>query len=165
MNARVSIDDLRINFEYDPESGIMRSLTSRRNHCIGDKVGSPDKQGYLITHLNKVPMKVHRMAWAMQHGSWPDGHIDHINGVKDDNRILNLRVVTNAENKQNVTLSKRNKSGFLGVTLHKDTGLWRADIGINGKQVSLGRFKTPEEASEAYLNAKKRLHPFNEVYK
>lgn len=160
-----SIDLLHKHFRYDSETGKMYTKTNRRNVHIGDEVGSRDRQGYLITSLYKKLMRVHRMAWAMTYGEWPEGVIDHINGVTDDNRIANLRDVTPGQNRQNVTPSAANTSGFLGVSFHKLSGRWTANIKVNKKAHYLGLFDCPREAYDAYLAAKKVLHPFNEVLK
>jgi hypothetical protein len=90
-------------------------------------------------------------------GEWPKGLIDHVNGVKDDNRFANLRVVDETGNSQNIRKpNRRNKSGFMGVIFFQNK--WRASITHKGKTHWLGDFKTPEEAHEAYLIAKRKLH-------
>jgi hypothetical protein len=90
------------------------------------------------------------------HGSWPVGLIDHINGVKSDNRLFNLRVVDETGNSENVRRpNKRNKSGFMGVIWFQNK--WRANITVNKKTKWLGDYATPKEAHAAYLGAK-RLH-------
>ena len=153
------------NFSYDPKTGVVRTLSNRRNVHIGDVVGSHDRQGYLITTLFKKPVKLHRLAWALTYGEWPRGMIDHINGNTSDNRIENLRVVNNGQNKQNTFPPSTNTSGYLGVSFHKKSGKWAANIKIDGKMKYLGIHETPELASEAYKKAKAEFHPFNEVYK
>ena len=90
-------------------------------------------------------------------GEWPPEDVDHINGVKDDNRWKNLRQVSTSVNMQNQKQAhKCNASGMLGVTLNH--GKWRARIRINKKEIYLGNFCDKESAYEAYLKAKKRLH-------
>lgn len=158
-------DDAMMHFSYDQYTGIVRSASNRRNVHIGDIVGSKDRQGYLVTTLFKRPVKLHRLAWLLTYQEWPNGQIDHINGDKSDNRIANLRVVTNSENKQNLTLSVANTSGHLGVSFHKASGKWRSTIKINGKSRHLGLYETVDLATRSYKDAKEKLHPFNEVYK
>ena len=118
-----------------------------------------------MTTLFKKPVKLHRLAWLMVNRVWPNGQIDHINGMKADNRIANLRVVNNSQNKQNVTAPVSNTSGYLGVSYHKKSGKWAANIKLNGRSTYLGVYDNPDIASKAYIEAKSRLHPFNEVYK
>jgi hypothetical protein len=87
--------------------------------------------------------------------------LDHINGIKRDNRIENLREATDSENQQNQKKPPaHNTSGFLGVTKYKRNGKWVAGIKLNGKRINLGYFDTPEAAHAAYLQKKKELHPF-----
>lgn len=88
----------------------------------------------------------HRVAWAIHYGEWPDGGIDHINHVKDDNRIVNLRLVSHKSNMQNQRIRSTNTSGALGVHLHKASGKWRACIMVNGKSKHLGLFNDKEVA-------------------
>lgn len=94
----------------------------------------------------------HRVAWLLHFGFWPDQELDHINGIKDDNRISNLREVTHAENMQNRTKAMRSSStGVLGVKPFRNGYIAR--IQRFGKRQHLGVFKTIEEASSAYRAA------------
>ncbi len=92
-------------------------------------------QGYLRGGVLKKQMLAHRAIWAMQTGEWPVDDIDHINGIRDDNRMENLRHVTRAENLKNVRRRDNNTSGFTGVSFHKASGLWRSRIMVNGREV------------------------------
>lgn len=156
--TNITAELIRERLNYDIETGVFTWRTSPRTPCkVGRVAGSRDVHGYLQLNIGGSVLKVHRLAWLYVNGEWPAGDIDHINGVRSDNRMCNLRVVTNAINCQN----KRdplpaNKAGFLGVS--PNNGLWRAKIQLNRKQHHLGYFKTPEEAHEAYLEAKRRLH-------
>lgn len=101
----------------------------------------------------------HRLAWLVSFGVWPKSQIDHISGAKGDNRISNLREATNAENAQAILKPRSNsRSGLRGVT--KSNCKFRARICVNGSVVEIGRFDTIEQAGAAYLEAKKKLHPF-----
>jgi len=91
----------------------------------------------------------HRIAWLIYYGEWPKNHIDHINQDPTDNRIKNLRDVTNAENHKNQSLYKNNKTGYIGVHLHKKTNNYRAQIQVDGIKKSLGYYDTAEEAATA----------------
>lgn len=82
--------------------------------------------------------------------------VDHINGNPLDNRRANLRVCTHAENTRNQIPRKGNASGLKGVYWHKETGKWRALIKAGGRSVSLGLFKTKEQAHQAYCEAAKK---------
>ena len=94
--------------------------------------------------------KAHRLAWFYVHGEWPDGEIDHINWVKNDNRICNLRVVTHSENMQNTRRQDK------GVTFKR--GYWRARISLNKHQIFLGHFKNKEDAIAARKAAELKYH-------
>ena len=88
-------------------------------------------------------------------GKWPEHQIDHINGIKDDNRFCNLREATNSQNNANKKKTIKNVSGYKGV--YKDGNRWRSQIEINGKKIHIGRYETPEEAHAAYVTKAKEL--------
>lgn len=97
--------------------------------------------------------------WLIVHGTLPEDEIDHVNGIKDDNRMENLRTVDHQTNMQNLRKAlSTNKLGLLGVQARCDGKKWCARIIANGAQHHLGSFDTPELAHEAYLAAKRRLH-------
>jgi hypothetical protein len=147
-------NNLRQSFTYDCESGV---LTRTRTNKAAN---SMDVHGYVVVFFNGKIYKAHRLIWAIVHGELPKGHIDHINGNRSDNRIQNLRVVTqqqNSHNQQNI--NKRNKSGFRGVCWNRKSSKWQASISVNSKTIYIGVFSTPENAHLAYLNAKKVYHP------
>lgn len=118
-----------------------------------------DKQdGYRMGRIFKRQYPTHRVIWAMHHGEWPEGFIDHINGVRDDNRIDNLRVATHELNTRNASVRRNSKSGFLGVRRYicnRYDG-YRASIGVGGKTVDLGLYKTLEEAVAARRMAERK---------
>jgi hypothetical protein len=114
--------------------------------------------GYRKVKINGAFIGAHRIIWMYVNGEWPDT-IDHINGVTDDNRLLNLRNVSNAENRFNLSRTKKNTSGIVGVS--RSGSRWQASIGANGTQYHLGRFDTKEDAIAARKAAETRLgfHP------
>jgi hypothetical protein len=118
-------------------------------------------RGYLVGEIFTQWQAAHRVAWAIYYGRWPNGHIDHINQQRNDNRISNLRDVTQAENSQNKRMHKNNKSGVIGVSWYPSTKKWAADIGINGKRTRLGYFASIEEAAAARKVAEHKygFHP------
>lgn len=146
---------LRELTEYSEATG--RFVSRRTGRVMGCRSG---RSGRLQIQLDGVSRYAHRLAWLYVNGDWPSGQVDHINGNIDDNRISNLRVVEGtAENKQNQSKSyKNNRSGMLGVSTCG--GSYRARIMVDGKSRSLGHFATAREASDAYLAAKRELHPF-----
>lgn len=117
--------------------------------------GSRANDGYIGIQINNKKYQAHRLIWMYHYGKIPAGmEIDHKNRDRADNRIDNLRLVTVQENKFN----RKGK----GYTYIKSTSKYKSQIKINGKSINLGHFDTPEEASEAYLKAKKDLHPIKE---
>ena len=162
--SRVSVALLSEALDYDPTSGVVAWKTRPMHHFCsrkswaswnavfaGKAVGRISVAGYLvfqITTQQKVStLKVHRVAWALHYGDWPKQQIDHVNGVRTDNRLVNLRDVSNFENARNHRRSSTNTSGYTGVTFHKRSGKWMAQINHKGQHHYLGVFQDIEEAS------------------
>ncbi len=110
---------------------------------------SGDGRGYRQGSILNSLYSTHRVVWAMTTGAWPEDDIDHINGVRTDNRIENLRAVTRAENLRNAAIYSTNTSGVVGVSWHKAAGKWSAQITADGKKIHLGLFDDLEEAIAA----------------
>ena len=156
-------DRLREVLTYDEASGVFRwkEKPSQRTNA-GEIAGFLHSCGYREVRVDGVRYKMHRLAWLYAYGKWPEKHIDHINGIRDDNRIANLREADNAQNHQNKKRAQSNNaSGYLGVCWHSANKRWRAQIQACGKKIQLGYFDTAEEAHAAYLKAKAELHPFS----
>lgn len=139
---------------YDPESGSIVNRTS------GLPAKARDRYGYVEVRLNvngkMFYLRAHRVAWFLTHGIWPKRHLDHINGIKDDNRLINLRDVSPNTNMTNL---KRNREGdqIVGGFFDKVRNKWKSHINHNTKRIHLGYFNTKEECLAAYLGAKKAL--------
>lgn len=127
--------------------------------------GHLGKQGYLQICINRKLMQAHRLAWLYMHGELPKNIIDHIDGNKANNRILNLRDIDRKGNSQNTKKAKStNKaSGLLGVSKNKKLNKFTARITVSYKSIFLGLFDTPELAHDAYVKAKRRLHSTCEI--
>lgn len=150
---------LRELFHYGPFTGAFTRLQSRGSAAAGPVRGIVHPQGYLRFNVDGKIYFAHRLAWLYVHGVWPAGHVDHINGDPADNRIINLREVTRSMNQQNQRRARADSStGFLGVRNYRG-GRFKADIWTDGKTKHLGVFDTAEEAHQAYLQAKRELHP------
>lgn len=145
--------------DYDPLTGAFTWKAKHSQMKAGDRAGYQMPIGYREIRVGSERHYEHRLAWLFVHGRWPYGQIDHINHSRNDNRIANLRDCTHAENHQNLPMKRTNSSGFIGVSRDKRKGWWRAQITVNYRNKCLGRFRTPEEAHAAYLEAKRRLHP------
>lgn len=153
MNA-----DIKALLSYDPETGIFRNRVTRNNNGskAGEMAGTLDKDGYICIAVHGKKYRAHRLAWFFVHGDWPSFDVDHINRVKADNRICNLRDVPRSTNLLNQGRPQRhNTTGRLGVGPYK--GRYRARIQIQGRGLHIGVFDTAEEAERAYLSAKQSI--------
>lgn len=145
---------------YNPITGLLTWKVSRGKAKAGNIAGVLDiKNGYIKISVYGKSYSAHRLAFLYIHGKFNKNEIDHINGIKNDNRLENLREVSHAENQQNRRKPNSiNKTGYLGVSLYKKSNQFRAFICVNKINRHLGIFDTPEQAHEAYLNAKRKLH-------
>ncbi len=142
---------------YDSETGFFFRIHSCGPVKGGSKAGSISADGYLSIQLDGFRYLSHRLAWLYIYGKWPKAEIDHINCMRSDNRISNLRSVTATQNAQNKKKpNANNKTGYLGVFKCRDR-FWAA-IQVDSKNIYLGAFRNPEDAHAAYLEAKRRLH-------
>lgn len=159
---------IRQRLDYDPDSGVLtwkdcgaeffeseKAYASFKSKFSGKAAGEVSPSGdYRRVFLFKKAHKAHRLAWAIYFGKWPEGVIDHINGDTLDNRIKNLRDCSRSVNSRNSRKYKSNKSGLTGVSWHKSSGKWVAQITINGKRKHLGLFCDKFSAHKAWLSAK-----------
>jgi hypothetical protein len=157
----ITQEQLKEILHYDECTGVfVRIGRSTERVKIGDIVGSVNLSGYVIINIDGDKFRAHRLAFLYMTGEFPKNMVDHIDGVRDNNRWGNLREATSSENMQNQIRARiDNKSGFLGVTRHKPSGRFAARIQLNGKVTSLGYYDTPEEAHEIYLVEKRKIHP------
>ena len=155
----ISQIELKELLDYNQETGVFTWRVSKSgNKGIGSIAGT-NWNGYNQIKVNCKKYLTHRLAWLYVHGEWPNV-IDHINGIKDDNRIENLRNVTCRENQQNLTIHRN--GNLLGTTYDINLKKWRSQIHIKGYNVRLGSFDTKELAHKAYLNKLKELNHDNE---
>ena len=164
--GEVSVDRLMQLFEYCPDSGLFTRKAAQNNRVkIGDFAGYKDNCGYMRCGVDGKNLLLHRAAWGMFYGEMPNEQIDHINGIRHDNRIANLRLVSQAKNTQNAAIRLDNSTGVKGVSFHKKSGRYMAYINLNLKRQYLGYFDTLEEAKNARIEAEKTLHPFNALHR
>lgn len=148
--------ELKELLHYDENTGIFTWLVSKAKSIkIGDIAGKLQHTGYISIKINKKEYLAHRLVWLYIKGEWPKNQIDHINGIRDDNRIENLRNVTHRENHQNRI--KHRDGHLVGTTYDKQRQKWKSQIQINGRQKSLGHYNTQQDAHEAYLNKLKEI--------
>jgi hypothetical protein len=155
--SNIDCNHLHEILEYQPETGLFFWKKKRSGISVGQLAGGKDRDGYIRIRIDNVSYAAHRLAWMYVHGDFPKNFIDHINGIKSDNRISNIRDVTRSENMQNL-FRPQGKNLYIGVYKDKNSNKWYSKIGINGKQIRLGTFQTPEEANRAYKKAKLIYH-------
>lgn len=154
-NPLPSVDVIRQCLEYDPETGI---ATWKLRY---DRWGRPNKQfagkpagyvngnGYMMVEIVKKKYRLHRVVWKLVHGDDPLHDIDHINHVRTDNRLVNLRAVTRQQNRQNASLMKRSTSGVCGVSWHAQYEHWEVHITVDRKMIRLGYYLDFDQAVAA----------------
>ena len=140
-------DDFNKVLRYEPDTGLF--FWKATNKIAGSK----KVDGRIHIVVGGEAYKAHRLAWLFVHGSFPRNQIDHINHICDDNRIVNLRDVTNQENQRNARRSKANVSGVTGVYWHKASQKWLAQIRIDMKDLHLGLFDNKSDAIKARTDA------------
>jgi hypothetical protein len=148
----LDLEKARELYYYEPNTGLVRRKIPAGVHKIGSIVGSNHSKGYIRTDYKKKAYFVHRMAWLLHYGEWPKNEIDHINGIKNDNRICNLRDVPSYVNQ--INKRKVNSCGCPGVFFNKLIQKWIAYINkTKNKQFVLGRFNNLEDAIKARKEA------------
>ena len=136
-------------FDYDPETGDLIRRHATKGYDAGRRISRRNDRGYLVTTVETKTYRVHHLVWLWHTGELPR-EVDHINRVKHDNRIENLRT---CDHRPNCGNSSERRPGYKGVSYCKATGRWKAQIGVNYKNRHLGRYDTPEEAALAYNDA------------
>lgn len=138
---------------YEPQTGKLFWVKSPKRGIEKDsEVGSKNKRGYIETALNGNRITAHRLAWLLYYKSMPEKNIDHINGIIDDNRIENLRDISQRENCNNQI--KHRKGHLQGSHLNKVKKRYSARMRCKGKKLHLGSFASEEEAHIMYLFCK-----------
>lgn len=148
---------------YDPETGILRwrhrfTFSPGWSTRYFDKPAGFKVRGHLQIQIDGANYYAHRLAWLIFYGEWPEDQIDHVNGVRDDNPIKNLRLADNSENGFNKAMQRNNTSGFIGISFSAQRGMWEARIWVKQKCKWRGFFDTPEEADKARRQAIKTIH-------
>lgn len=158
LNALLSYDEFTgvLTWKMQPETS--RSAIGFNNKCGGKVAGTVGAKGYLVVGIGKKYYLAHRVIWKMMTGADPLDIVDHEDTVRLNNRWSNLREAANGPNIQNSRIRKDNKSGVKGVHWESSHNAWRASIGLNGKQIKLGRFKSFEAACSARRLASEKMH-------
>jgi hypothetical protein len=163
--SELSFERVREVLDYDPETGRFTWLVDRPR-----RVKAGDLAGYLDKSKSRYRIGIdRRFHWASRlavlwmTGEWPQGEIDHKNANTMDDSWSNLRVATRSQNQHNRGVRKDTSTGFKGVRFQRSAhgnrcGYYVAQIGVNGKRVYIGSFKTAEEAAAAYAKAAVEHH-------
>ena len=138
-----------------------RSCNNWNARLAGKEAFASDCSGYRHGAIFCRPLYAHRVIWAMETGAWPEFEIDHINGVRDDNRIENLRGVTRQDNGKNMKMPCTNTSGHMGVYWDNARGKWVAYIKVRRVKIHLGYFSDKSDAIDARKSAEIE-HGFHE---
>jgi hypothetical protein len=157
---RHSPEDIKKLLEYDVNTGNLYWKTKPLNRKT-NLAGHTTSAGYININISGRIYKSHHVVWVIYYGEFPDvsiNVIDHINGIKNDNRIGNLRLVSKSKNSINTSIYLNNTSGIKGVCHNKSKNRWEAYISAGGKRISLGTFKTIEGAISARKEAELIYH-------
>jgi hypothetical protein len=163
-------EEIKKYLSYDPETGVFIWKEKQQSYwpegkyqkmnCMawnakyaGKVVGTKTDAGYINIQMKMRNLRAHRLAWIYMNGDNSFTEIDHINRIKDDNRICNLRVVDRRRNTHNYLLAENNHSGVRGVSWNKQFFRWEVKIKINSESVHLGIYKDFDDAVKARYEA------------
>lgn len=166
MATELSSTVLRELLRYEPDTGKLFWLVrdrsrfqNNRSHAVWNgryantEAFTCDTTGRRTGRIFDRQYLAHRVIWALHTGEWPVGEIDHIDGNSSNNRWINLRDVSHAENMKNTKLHKSNTSGRIGVSFNRRMGMWNAYIGDRSDREILGYFPTMDLAASARSKA------------
>lgn len=149
---------LKENLHYNPDTGVFTWVKTNKGRILSKEVGFFEADGYRRIGINRKRYAAHRLAWLYMTGEWPENQIDHVNGIRGDNRFLNIREANHSQNNHNKRKQSNNTSGYKGVSWYKHAKKWRASIKLDNKTKCIGYFLTAELAYDAYRKAAKELH-------
>lgn len=153
----ITQDLLKEHFEYrDGHLWWIKPLAYQVK--VGSQAGCVKSDGYIRITILGIKYYEHRLVWLYHYGEWPKDQLDHINGIRDDNRIENLREATRQQNSFNKKSFTNSTSKYKGVHWSTRDKVWRAQRTLNKKTIYLGSFQTEEDAAEAYRRATVKIH-------
>jgi hypothetical protein len=164
-SIEISQSEVKRLLNYNPENGIFTwAIKPSMGVDCGDIAGTKNSHGYISILIKRKSHKAHRLAWLYMTGRIPS-LVDHVNGVRDDNRWVNLRECTSQQNAINARLRKDNSSGVKGVYWHITAKKWIAQANNKGHRVYIGRFASLSEAiaaRESYISGNFDLRFYRE---
>lgn len=144
---------------YEPDTGnFYWKVAFSDKTRVGIIAGGINRQGYHRVRIDGHYYLGHRLAWLLIHKEWPAVEIDHINRVKNDNRLCNLREATHSQNHANTGLRSDNTTGYKGVQWDKQKQKYIAIAFKNKKRIHVGFFDDPKKAHEAYCEKSREIH-------
>lgn len=163
MTMTLSLEFILCLLSYDPGTGefvwLKRVSRGTKSGFIAGHICKTN--GYRTIRIKGKDYRANKLAIFMTTGIWPDGIVDHVNGVKSDDRIGNLRKASHTENMRNSKTRTDSVSGLKGACLDKRSGKYVSSITVNRKRIYLGRFDNAEDAHMAYCeNARKHFGEF-----
>lgn len=157
--VKLTQERVRELFVYEPTTGIFTLREANRLRPAGAVCGCVRHDGYIQLNVDNKSRAAHRVAWLYMTGEWPPHDIDHIDGDRQNNAIANLRHVSRSINLQNQRRCTRGNTGHLGVYVNpRLRKKFCAQISANGTHKYLGAYATPDEAHQAYVEAKRVMH-------
>lgn len=152
----ITQDRLKELFHYNPETGWFTNRVLRGHAKVGERAGTYHIYGYRQIQIGGRIYKEHRLAWLFVYGFMPE-YLDHKDGQRDNNAILNLREATKSENGFNAD-REPGESGLRGAYLDRRDQKWFSRIKTGHETIWLGKFDTPEQASEAFRESAELHH-------
>ena len=147
---------LKDHFEY--RDGHLYRIKATKGSQVGKRFGQKDKDGYIVGRFFYKVYKEHKLIWLYHYGVWPNGNLDHVNVIPDDNRIENLREADKQSNAFNRKSHKNSTSKYKGVSWCKRDKNWQVSYCIGGKRIYIGKFNCEIEAAKAYDNTVREYH-------
>lgn len=158
MSVKTEAELMRGMLEYFSDTGEIYWRTSGKGRNMGQAAGTVGSQGYRQIRVRGKQYRAHRLAWLMHYGAWPAHQVDHINGERDDNRIENLRDVTQSINLLNQLSSHvDSSSNRVGVFKSRSGWSYGTAVQFQGRRKCLGFFKTEEEAAKVVREYRAKL--------
>jgi hypothetical protein len=154
----ITQEHLKRFLHYNPDTGLFTRLTKSNRFKIGEVAGTRNTVGYILVRFDGYRFTAHRLAWLYMTGKLPSLGIDHINGLKDDNRFCNLREADQAMNALNTGANKNNPFGLKGITFSRKLNKFCAKSTVRGISHKIGYFDTKEDAYAAYVEFAKVHH-------
>ena len=146
-------------FDYNPDTGVLTwRIKPSRGIKIGSQAGTPTSAGYIAFQISKKKMYAHRAIWAYVYGIWPPEEIDHINHIRNDNRLCNLRLANRLQNSHNTQKHAKNLSGYKGVAWHNRNKKWQVQMLFCNKSYYVGQFLNLQDAVQARFQMETKLY-------